>query len=147
LHSLSLTLSVPRLSGQSSRLELNPTSGGRGKVDVSKAALSRVPSSARVLIIGWLCCRRAVSQRNPTLATHRSACDGIHGSGLYGSGLPTSVCSSLTAREGSVTSTSADRASPVTLRRRRIDSSSSGSKNQTPSFYSLRVRVRGQLWL
>jgi hypothetical protein len=82
------------------------------------------------------------SRRNPTLTAHRSACDGIRGGGL-----PTSVRSSPTRRKGSVASTVADRASPVTLRRRRVGSFSSSSKTRIPSFYSLRVRVRGQTWL
>jgi hypothetical protein len=79
---------------------------------------------------------------DPTLVAHRSAHDGI-----YAGGLPTSVCSSPTGREGSAASTMADRASPMTLRHPWVGSSSSSSKNRIPSFYSLRVRVRGQLWL
>jgi hypothetical protein len=90
---------------------------------VSEAVPSRVPSSMRVLTVGWSC---------------RSARDRIHGSGL-----PTSVRSSPTGREGSAASTTADQVSPATLRRRWVCSSSSSSKTRIPS-YSLRVRVRGQ---
>jgi hypothetical protein len=69
----------------------------------SEAAPSRVPSSACALTVGWSPRRRAVSQRNPTLAARRSARDEIHDGGL-----PTSVRSSPTGREGSAASTAAD---------------------------------------
>jgi hypothetical protein len=102
---------------------------------VSEAAPLWVASLARVLTVGWSRRRRAVCRWNPTFVACISACDMIHGVGL-----PMSMCSSPTGREGSA----ADRASPATLRRRRVGSSSSSSKTRIPSFYSLRVRVRGQ---
>jgi hypothetical protein len=90
-------------------------------------------------LIGSRAHRWVVSRQNPTHAACRSMHDGIHGGGL-----PTSMLSSLTGREGSAASTAADRASLVTLCRCRVGSSSSSSKTRIPSFYSLRVRVRGQ---
>jgi hypothetical protein len=77
----------------------------------SEAVPSRVPSSARMLTVGWSRRRRAVSRRNPTLAARRSARDGIHDGGLYGGGLPTFVLLSSTGREGSAASIVANRAS------------------------------------
>jgi hypothetical protein len=136
--SLPHTLSAPRSSKRSDWLERNPMSRGRGWVDGERGGAVTGPLvDARAH--RWVVARRrAVFQRNTTFAACRSACDRIHGSGL-----PTSVRSSPTGREGSAASTAADQVSPATLRRRWVCSSSSSSKTRIPS-YSLRVRVRGQ---
>jgi hypothetical protein len=114
LHSLSLTLSLRRDRANGAVVwSATRCTEGEARWMANEAAPSRVPSSTRALTVGWSRRHRAVFQRNPTFAAHRFARDRIHGGGLYGGslygvGLPTSVRSSPTGRDGSTTSTVAD---------------------------------------